>query len=422
MGEKHRRQLGDGTIVNRYTPIQVTGLSGISTIAVGGWHSVALSSDSSVWAWGKNAQGQLGDGTTTDSSNPIHIEGLKNVAAITAGGLHTVALKVDGTVWAWGLNDNGQLGDGTTTDRHTPVQVLGPGSSGYLNLLNSTTPPTTVNAVEFYHAGKDHYFNTANPGDIAYLEANSQSGWFKTGYTFQVYSLNAAPSGTVAVARYYGAQQPDGIYKPDSHFYTGSASERQGLDNRYREVCPQGQGSCAGEAWYFEKDEYRVFLPSNGTCSTGTYPVYRFYNNGYPAKDSNHRYTADTGAAAEMRAKGWQDEGVRMCAQTPGAPPACTYDVSPTSSNFPSGGGTGQTNVSAQTSCSWTATSNDPWITIPDGSKNGTGPGVVTFSVLANTSGATRSGTLTIANQPVTISQAADSGGGDGGGGGGGGQ
>ncbi|MCP5195629.1 MAG: right-handed parallel beta-helix repeat-containing protein [Gammaproteobacteria bacterium] len=173
---------------------------------------------------------------------------------------------------------------------------------------------TGSTAIEFYNADKDHYFNTANTGDIAFLEANPQSGWFKTGYSFKVYPLDAAPSGTFAVARYYGAQQPDGVYKPDSHFYTALDSERQLLDNGYKAVCPSGQGSCQGEAWFYEKDEYRVYLPDGETCPSGSRPVYRFYNNGFPTKDSNHRYTTDAGVAAEMRVKGWTDEGTKMCA------------------------------------------------------------------------------------------------------------
>ena len=68
-----------------------------------------------------------------------------------------------------------------------------------------------------------------------------------------------------------------------------------------------------GEAWHYEKDEYRVYLPNGSTCPSGSRPVYRLYNNGYPAKDSNHRYTTDTGVAAAMKAQGWIDEGVKMC-------------------------------------------------------------------------------------------------------------
>lgn len=177
---------------------------------------------------------------------------------------------------------------------------------------------STTTAVEFYHAGKDHYFNTANTGDIAYLEAHPESGWFKTGYTFKVYPLDSAPSGTVAVARYYGALQRNGGYKPDSHFYTGLVNERQLLDDSYWKACPQGQGSCTGEAWYYEKDEYRVYLPSGLSCPSGTRPVYRFYNNGYPTKDSNHRYATDTGVVSDMQAKGWKNEGVKMCAPNDG--------------------------------------------------------------------------------------------------------
>lgn len=46
------------------------------------------------------------------------------IAAVAAGGFHTMILKTDGTLWATGLNRDGQLGDGTTTDRSTPVQII----------------------------------------------------------------------------------------------------------------------------------------------------------------------------------------------------------------------------------------------------------------------------------------------------------
>ncbi len=96
-----------------------------------------------VWAWGDNAEGQLGDGTTTDSSTPVQVLGpggsgyLTDVQATAGGAYHTIALKSDGTVWAWGYNQFGELGDGTTTDSSTPVQVLGPGGSGYLTAVQA---------------------------------------------------------------------------------------------------------------------------------------------------------------------------------------------------------------------------------------------------------------------------------------------
>ncbi|MDO8140263.1 MAG: carboxypeptidase regulatory-like domain-containing protein [Candidatus Brocadiales bacterium] len=118
-------KLGDGTTTDRTTPVQVSGLSGITAIAVGRSHSIALKSDGTVWAWGGNYSGQLGDGTTTNRTFPVQISGLSGVTAIASGDDHTIALKSNGTVWTWGYNGYGALGDGTTTDRTTPVQVNG---------------------------------------------------------------------------------------------------------------------------------------------------------------------------------------------------------------------------------------------------------------------------------------------------------
>ncbi len=94
-------------------------------------------------------------------------------------------------------------------------------------------------------------------------------------------------------------------------------------------------------------------------------------------------------------------------------PPAgggCSYSISPTSQNYGSSGGTGSVNVTTQTGCSWTATSNAAWITITSGS-SGTGNGTVNYSVSAN-SGSSRSGTMTIAGQTFTVTQDAGGGGG----------
>jgi len=101
----------------------VSGLTGITAIAGGGAHSLALKNDGMVWAWGWNLYGQLGNGTNTDSNVPVQVSSLTDIIAIAAGWEHSVALKNDGTLWAWGWNTYGELGDGTNGDSNVPVQV-----------------------------------------------------------------------------------------------------------------------------------------------------------------------------------------------------------------------------------------------------------------------------------------------------------
>jgi alpha-tubulin suppressor-like RCC1 family protein len=120
-------QLGDGTTVNRWTPVWVTGLvGGRGRIAAGGLHTCRMTAAGGVQCWGYNAMGQLGDGTTTNRRTPVDVTGLTSgVAAIASAGNHTCAVTTGGGVKCWGYNLYGQLGDGTTTDRWTPVDVVG---------------------------------------------------------------------------------------------------------------------------------------------------------------------------------------------------------------------------------------------------------------------------------------------------------
>ena len=84
---------------------------------------------------------------------------------------------------------------------------------------------------------------------------------------------------------------------------------------------------------------------------------------------------------------------------------ACTYSIAPTTQNAPDTASTGTVNVTAGVGCTWAATSNAPWITITAGA-TGSGNGAVAFSIAANT-GAVRTGTMTIAGQTFTVTQAA---------------
>ncbi len=102
----------------------------------GASHTIALKEDGTVWAWGSNEFGQLGNGTWTDSNTAVRVGGkqpLTKIIAIAAGYNHSVALRSDGTVWAWGRNGSGQLGNGTSINSNIPVQVKAPDGKSFLD-------------------------------------------------------------------------------------------------------------------------------------------------------------------------------------------------------------------------------------------------------------------------------------------------
>jgi alpha-tubulin suppressor-like RCC1 family protein len=121
-------QLGDTTASDRLAPTPVAG--GVTTwrqIAVGVQHTVALRADGSLWAWGRNSNGQLGDGTKINRATPVRIGTATDWTYVAAGEAHTLAISgKTGLLWAWGRNSSGQLGDGTTVDRLVPTKIILP--------------------------------------------------------------------------------------------------------------------------------------------------------------------------------------------------------------------------------------------------------------------------------------------------------
>jgi alpha-tubulin suppressor-like RCC1 family protein len=128
-------------------------------VSAGSDHTLALKSEGSVWAWGDNSAGQLGDGSVTSSNQPVQVMAapgtpLAGVVAVAAGRNWSLALKSDGSVLAWGRNQSGELGNGGATDEAYPTPVL-TGLNG--------APLSGVQAVS---AGRNHALALRQDGTV----------------------------------------------------------------------------------------------------------------------------------------------------------------------------------------------------------------------------------------------------------------
>jgi mono/diheme cytochrome c family protein len=167
------------------------------------------------------------------------------------------------------------------------------------------TPVASLVAVEYYHAGLDHYFTTAIPAEIGALDTGTgAAGWVRTGGSFHVWrSVAEAPADASPVCR---------VYLPpafgNSHFYSASPPECADVRARF-------------PAFVVESDEVMaVHLPdaATGACPDGMVPVYRVWNM---RADTNHRFTIDRDLRAKMIGRGfvpegYGPEGVAFCAPT----------------------------------------------------------------------------------------------------------
>ena len=143
-GENSYGQLGDGTggggggwevrdRGRRLSPVRVGTATNWASVSVGYWHTVAIRTDGTLWAWGQNDHGQLGNGgggLGDMSLNPVQIGTAANWASVSAGPIHTVAIGTDGSLWVWGVQEHGtgyeEAGEGNFRRHHygsTPTRI-----------------------------------------------------------------------------------------------------------------------------------------------------------------------------------------------------------------------------------------------------------------------------------------------------------
>jgi alpha-tubulin suppressor-like RCC1 family protein len=111
-----------GYLTNQASPVEI---GEFQTAAAGLNHSLGIDSAGQVWAWGRNNKGQLGTGDLINRSSPVAVTGLpsKKFVKVSAGAEHSLAMTEDGDIYAWGDNTFSQVTSAGS-------QFTGTGNSG----------------------------------------------------------------------------------------------------------------------------------------------------------------------------------------------------------------------------------------------------------------------------------------------------
>jgi len=155
-------QMGNGTTTTIDRPTAVVDRSEldgsyIQQVIGGGYHTMALTENGNVYAWGMNQYCQLGVGDTVDRLKPVLVATAgtpmagKRIVSIGAGRFHSLAVDDQGVAYAWGDNSGGSLGDGSYTNRCNPVAVAVAGTAmagKHIDIIKSNSNSWTTIALD----------------------------------------------------------------------------------------------------------------------------------------------------------------------------------------------------------------------------------------------------------------------------------
>ncbi|MES2737132.1 MAG: choice-of-anchor D domain-containing protein [Verrucomicrobiota bacterium] len=186
-GTNAEGRLGTGASGDRTVPTAVvrTGvLAGktIVSVATGSSHTLALATDGRVYAWGLNSSGQLGDGSATARTSPVAVDvGVssalngKVVVAIAAGSAHSLALTNEGKVYAWGAAASGALGDNQTASNRTRAVAVLDGAISFTSKQIVEIAAGTTYSMALDSTGKVYTWGLGTNGQLGDNTAVSKS-------------------------------------------------------------------------------------------------------------------------------------------------------------------------------------------------------------------------------------------------------
>ncbi|GAM25816.1 hypothetical protein SAMD00019534_089910 [Acytostelium subglobosum LB1] len=157
-GRGDHGRLGHGDTENVLAPKRVDALYGhfITSVSLGGGHTLALTKSGQLFTWGRGESGQLGHGSfQTQQMSPKQVQAMtdQTVTYITAGGYHSIVQCVDGSVYAWGMGDYGCLG-------------IGNSDGGNINLPHKITQLPKDDAIVVLSGGFQHNVALSKTGRV----------------------------------------------------------------------------------------------------------------------------------------------------------------------------------------------------------------------------------------------------------------
>jgi alpha-tubulin suppressor-like RCC1 family protein len=124
-------QIGNGCNYNQWIPIKVKGFNNERVVMISccSRHSMALTECGHVYSWGSNECGQLGIGNTVNSNEPKFVAVIDEnkcnvfIEKISCGLDHSLLLSSDGNIYAFGRNKSGELGNQKEENERSPQRI-----------------------------------------------------------------------------------------------------------------------------------------------------------------------------------------------------------------------------------------------------------------------------------------------------------